>query len=109
MIYGLILAGGKGSRLYPLSRINKPKQFLKIINDKSFLANTVDRVTPLIKKENLYIITNKCYKDKVIDELDWINKSNIFTEPSNKETAIYQNRYLYITSDFALLTSTLMR
>ena len=87
MIYGLILAGGKGSRLYPLSRINKPKQFLKIINDKSFLANTVDRVTPLIKKENLYIITNKCYKDKVIDELDWINKSNIFTEPSNKETA----------------------
>lgn len=87
MIYGLILAGGKGTRLYPLSRSARPKQFLKVINDKSFLQNTVDRVSPLINKENIYIVTNKDYEDKVKVELDNINSNNIFTEPMNKETA----------------------
>ena len=89
MIYGLILAGGKGTRLYPLSRSARPKQFLKVINNKSFLQNTVDRVAQLIDKENIYIVTNKEYKDKVKAELDNINSNNIFTEPMNKETAIY--------------------
>ena len=65
MIYGLILAGGKGSRLYPLSRSNEPKQFLKIINEKSFLVNTVNRVTSLIDRENIYVVTNEDYKDKI--------------------------------------------
>ena len=88
MIYGLILAGGKGTRLYPLSRSARPKQFLKVINNKSFLQNTVDRVAPLIDKENIYIVTNKEYKDKVKAELDNINSNNIFTEPMNKETAL---------------------
>lgn len=87
MIYGLILAGGKGTRLYPLSRSSKPKQFLKVINNKSFLQNTVDRVTPLIKKENIYVVTNKEYKDKIKVELGNIDSNNIFTEPQNKETA----------------------
>ncbi|MBD7911697.1 MULTISPECIES: sugar phosphate nucleotidyltransferase [Clostridium] len=86
MIYGLILAGGKGSRLYPLSRTNEPKQFLKIINEKSFLVNTVDRVTPLIKKENLYVVTNKDYEEKIREELKDFKGDNIFAEPSNKET-----------------------
>ena len=88
MIYGLILAGGKGTRLYPLSRSARPKQFLKVINNKSFLQNTVDRVAQLIDKENIYIVTNKEYKDKVKAELDNINSNNIFTEPMNKETAL---------------------
>ena len=87
MIYGLILAGGKGSRLYPLSRSEKPKQFLRVINDKSFLVNTVDRITPLIEKNNIYIVTNKEYKEKIEKELVDIEKDNIFTEPMNKETA----------------------
>ena len=87
MIYGLILAGGKGSRLYPLSRVNEPKQFLKIINEKSFLVNTVDRVTPLISKDNLYVVTNKDYQEKIREELQDIDRENIFAEPSNKETA----------------------
>ena len=87
MIYGLVLAGGKGTRLYPLSRSSKPKQFLKVFNNKSFLKNTVDRVIPLISKENIYVVTNKDYEDKIKAELDNIDPDNIFTEPSNKETA----------------------
>lgn len=89
MIYGLILAGGKGSRLYPLSRADEPKQFLKVINGKSFLVNTVNRVTPLISRDNLYVVTNKDYQEKVREELKDIKSENIFSEPSNKETAIY--------------------
>ncbi|GAA0071438.1 mannose-1-phosphate guanylyltransferase [Clostridium sardiniense] len=87
MIYGLILAGGKGSRLYPLSRAEKPKQFLKIINDKSFLVNTVDRIAPLIDKKNIYVVTNQNYREKIEEELSDIEKDNIITEPMNKETA----------------------
>lgn len=87
MIYGLILAGGKGSRLYPLSRAGEPKQFLKLINDKSFLVNTVDRVIPLIDKDNIYVVTNSEYKEKVKNELAGIKEENIFVEPANKETA----------------------
>ena len=89
MIYGLILAGGKGTRLYPLSRSSKPKQFLKLINNKSFLVNTVERITPLIKKDNIYVVTNKDYLEKIRDELSDVNSENIFTEPANKETAMY--------------------
>ena len=87
MIYGLILAGGKGTRLYPLSRAEKPKQFLKLINNKSFLVNTVERISPLIKKDNIYVVTNHDYLEKIRNELSMINSENIFTEPENKETA----------------------
>ena len=87
MIYALILAGGKGTRLYPLSRSQKPKQFLKIINDSSFLVNTVRRIEPLVDKKNLYVITNKEYKDKISEELPELPGSNIFVEPYNRETA----------------------
>lgn len=87
MIYGLILAGGKGSRLYPLSRVAEPKQFLKLINDKSFLVNTVERILPIIEKENIYVVTNTDYKEKVKKELEHISEQKIFVEPANKETA----------------------
>ena len=87
MIYALILAGGKGSRLYPLSRLNKPKQFLKSENNNSFLVNTVERIKPLIKNENIYVVTNDFYKDQIKEELGFIDDLNIFTEPKNKETA----------------------
>lgn len=87
MLYALILAGGKGTRLYPLSREKNPKQFLKVINNKSFLRNTVDRIKPLVSKENIYVVTNKEYLEKIYEELPEINKENIFIEPANKETA----------------------
>lgn len=87
MLYALILAGGKGTRLYPLSRQHNPKQFLKVINNKSFLRNTVDRIKPLVEKENIYVVTNEDYIEKIYEELPDIKKENIFAEPANKETA----------------------
>ncbi|WMJ79784.1 sugar phosphate nucleotidyltransferase [Clostridium sp. MB40-C1] len=88
MIYALILAGGKGTRLFPLSRDKSPKQFLKVINDKSFLRNTVDRIMPLVNKENICVVTNKDYIDKISEELPEISRENIFMEPANKETLL---------------------
>ena len=87
MLYALILAGGKGIRLYPLSRSENPKQFLNLINNKSFLRNTVDRIKPLVSKENIFVVTNEEYLDKIYEELPDINKNNIFVEPANKETS----------------------
>ncbi|MBU5592016.1 mannose-1-phosphate guanylyltransferase [Clostridium sp. MSJ-4] len=87
MLYALILAGGKGTRLYPLSRSDNPKQFLRSVDNKSFLRNTVDRIKPMIDKENIYVVTNEKYKDKIQEELIEINEENIFIEPANKETA----------------------
>nr|WP_246583067.1 mannose-1-phosphate guanylyltransferase [Clostridium simiarum] len=83
----MILAGGKGTRLYPLSRSDNPKQFLRSVDNKSFLRNTVDRIKPMIDKENIYVVTNEKYKDKIQEELIEINEENIFIEPANKETA----------------------
>lgn len=87
MLYALILAGGKGTRLYPLSRSENPKQFLKVINNKSFLRATVDRIKPLVNNDNIYIVTNEEYMDKIYKELPEIKKENIFAEPYNRETA----------------------
>lgn len=87
LLYALILAGGKGTRLYPLSRRENPKQFLKIVNNKSFLKNTVDRIKTLVNKDNIYIVTNESYINRIHEELPEIKEENIFTEPENKETA----------------------
>jgi len=87
VLYALILAGGKGTRLYPLSRTQNPKQFLSIINDKSFLRNTVDRIKAFVSNENIYVVTNEDYYNKICEELPEINPDNIFVEPANKETA----------------------
>ena len=87
MLYALILAGGKGTRLFPLSRSGNPKQFLKLINEKSFLRNTVDRIKPIVNKENIFVVTNEEYLSKIYEELPEINKDNVFVEPANKETA----------------------
>lgn len=89
MVYGLVLAGGSGSRLYPLSRSNTPKQFLKVLNEKTLLYNTLDRVSKIIKGDNLYIITNKEYESKVVLESEkFVSKDNVIIEPFNKETAV---------------------
>jgi mannose-1-phosphate guanylyltransferase len=87
VLYALILAGGRGTRLYPLSRMNNPKQFLKILDNKSLLRCTIDRIKLLINKENIYIVTNETYFSKVREEVPEIGENNIFVEPENKETA----------------------
>ena len=56
---GLILAGGCGTRFWPLSRAKRPKQVLKLDGDKEMINFTIDRCSPLIPKEDIYLVTNR--------------------------------------------------
>lgn len=85
----IILAGGGGTRLFPLSRACFPKQFLKIAGQKSLLQQTVKRFTGLAEPEDIIIVTNKSYIFHVQEDLKEIGaeKVNIITEPVGRNTA----------------------
>ena len=83
----LIMAGGYGKRFWPRSRDKNPKQFLSIFGQKSLLEDTVSRIAPLAKEENIFIVTNSAYKRKTIDLLGNIPKENIISEPIGRDTA----------------------
>lgn len=85
----IILAGGGGTRLFPLSRDCYPKQFLHVIGDKSLLAQTIERFLDLVEAKDIIIVTNERYIFHVQAELKSINaqKAHIITEPMGKNTA----------------------
>ena len=64
-VYALLLAGGSGERLWPLSRRSKPKQFLEITDHRSLLEDTIDRISPIIPIENRWVITTQQHADEV--------------------------------------------
>lgn len=81
----IIFAGGTGTRLWPLSRKKSPKQFEKIIGEKSTLQHAVERLMPEFKANDIYISTNILYKEIVTEQLDYIPKENFFFEPEKKD------------------------
>jgi len=83
----LILAGGSGTRLWPLSRKNFPKQFLKIHNEKSLLRETIERYLTAFSPEDLLIISNKDYKFYILDELKDLSGYELLLEPASRNTA----------------------
>lgn len=85
----IILAGGGGTRLFPLSRDCYPKQFLHVIGDKSLLAQTIERFLGLVEAKDIIIVTNERYIFQVQAELKTINaqEAHIITEPMGKNTA----------------------
>ena len=84
----VILAGGKGRRLWPCSRENYPKQFIDFFGTgRTQLQQTYDRFTKFIPKENIFISTNQDYVNLVRQQLPDIQKSNILDEPVNRNTA----------------------
>ena len=83
----VIMAGGKGERFWPKSRINLPKQFLSLTDDgKSMIQHTVERVKNLVDIENIYVVTNEMYKNLVSEHIPDIPEANII-EPAAKNTA----------------------
>jgi mannose-1-phosphate guanylyltransferase len=72
----VIFAGGVGTRLWPLSRKNTPKQFGKLIGDKSTLQEAVARLQPEFEPTDIYVATGKRYKDIVIEQLPQIPQEN---------------------------------
>ncbi len=85
----VILAGGGGTRLFPLSRVNFPKQFLNIDSDISLLSQTVNRYIGLVNPEDIVIVTNEKYYFYVKAELAkcGAKKASILSEPSGRNTA----------------------
>jgi mannose-1-phosphate guanylyltransferase len=81
----LILAGGRGTRLWPLSRKQKPKQFQKLISKKTMLQETIERLPALFKFEDIFISTFKEYFKEVQKEIPEIPKENIVVEPVTRE------------------------
>ena len=87
MLTAVIMAGGSGERFWPLSTPEKPKQLLKIFSDKTMIRETVDRILPIIKSENIFIATNIIQAKEIEKELSDIPKENIIIEPLFKDTA----------------------
>ena len=86
--YVAIMAGGIGSRFWPLSRTDYPKQFLDILNTgRTLIQATYDRFALFIPIENIYIVTAYQYKDIVVKQLPDLDPKNILCEPSRKNTA----------------------
>jgi len=88
MIFGVILAGGRGERFWPLSRAEKPKQFLKLTSDKTMLEETIDRVRPLIPIENIRIVAGDSMSRHILASATSLNQHNILTEPTGRNTSL---------------------
>lgn len=83
----VIMAGGVGTRLWPMSTEKRPKQFLKLFGDRSLLQKSFDRVSGLAKPENILVLTNESFVPLVKEQLPEIPSENVIGEPMRKDTA----------------------
>lgn len=86
--YAVVLAGGSGTRLWPKSRDNTPKQFLKLGGDRTMMQRSVDRILPLIPWERVIVVTNAKYLEEVRAQLPEIPAENIVAESAKRDTAM---------------------
>lgn len=86
--YCVIMAGGIGSRFWPLSKNNMPKQFLDILGTgKSFIRATFERFLPLMPPENFIVVTNAAYKQLVLEQIPELQEDQVLCEPMRRNTA----------------------
>ena len=84
----VIMAGGIGTRFWPMSRKHTPKQFLDILGTgKSFIRATFERFLPLVPVENFMVVTNSAYKDLVLEHIPELDEKQILCEPIRRNTA----------------------
>ena len=87
MLCALIMAGGKGTRFWPLSTEDNPKQFLNLIGKESMIQMTVSRLTDLIPMERIFVVTDQKYEQLVNEHLPALPAENIIIEPIGMNTA----------------------
>ncbi len=86
--YCIIMAGGIGSRFWPLSRVVKPKQFLDILGvGRTFIQQTFDRFSQIIPVENILVVTSVKYKELVLEQLPELKEDQVLLEPLRRNTA----------------------
>jgi mannose-1-phosphate guanylyltransferase len=88
-LYAVILAGGSGTRFWPMSRNNRPKQFLKIIGSRSLLQETIKRINSQVPSSHIYVVTNVRFQNLVHEQTApyRIPRATILWEPQGKNTA----------------------
>ena len=86
--YCVIMAGGSGTRFWPVSRLSKPKQFLDMADTgKTFIRHTYDRFCKIVPQENILIVTAEKFKNLVLEQIPELDSSNLLLEPYARNTA----------------------
>ncbi len=86
MLYAVIMAGGSGTRLWPLSRQSQPKQALKLLGDRTTFQHTVDRLAPLIPPERILVIANEQISELLRPQAPALLPENFIVEPSGRDS-----------------------
>jgi len=87
MDYAVIMAGGMGKRLWPLSRQKRPKQVLKLIDGQTLLRCCYERLVPIFETKNIIVLTNAGYVDVVRENLPELPSDNVIAEPAVRDTS----------------------
>lgn len=86
-LHAVILAGGEGTRFWPLSRKAAPKQFQRVLGEGSLLQQTVERIAPLAPRENTYVVTLADHRRQVLSQVPDLPPENVLGEPCGRNTA----------------------
>lgn len=87
MLHAVVMAGGSGTRFWPMSRRNRPKHLLPLVRSQSLLQQTVHRIAPLVPAERTWVITGADHADEVRKQLRESPGLSIIAEPCRRDTA----------------------
>ncbi|MBI3600889.1 MAG: NTP transferase domain-containing protein, partial [Nitrospinae bacterium] len=87
MIFAVIMAGGSGTRFWPLSKSRTPKQLLNLTGDNTLIQKTINRIKPIIKNKNIFIVTGNSHVKKMREQIKDVPPENIINEPFGRNTA----------------------
>jgi mannose-1-phosphate guanylyltransferase len=85
--YALIMAGGIGTRLWPLSRRSRPKQALKLVGERTMVQHAVDRLAPLFRPEQVFVVARGDYMPLLSSQVPELPPENFIVEPEGRGTA----------------------
>ncbi|MGH9661174.1 MAG: mannose-1-phosphate guanylyltransferase [Bryobacteraceae bacterium] len=85
--YGLILAGGRGTRFWPRSRASRAKQVLRIAGESTLIQSTVERLRPILPPQRLWVLTSPALRDEIVRQLPEVPGEQIVAEPAPRNTA----------------------
>ena len=87
VVYAVIMSGGKGPRLWPMSRSSNPKQLIKLVDNQSLFQKTLERIKPLSEPRNTIIVAGENLVPKLLEQAPGIPSQNFIVEPEGKGTA----------------------